>query len=226
MHSMLSPQPSSPTIAPLALVVVALEPSVIVLPIRRWALLNLVLRVEVGSVVARSVTTLVALVAVAAAAVALLARAVVVPVAVAGLKTCAASVMRTSLGAPDPMPAQEAGTLPPDVKPPLTWAEDIAARGCEWAHDRYTSADGAPRYEALAADGEEEGEVPAHIICKFNQPSARFGATAKGGRWQKAQSHHKPHDKQPPALSHRGASSTTTKTNDACGSVAHIHRRR
>ena len=31
MHSMLSPQPSSPTIAPLALVVVALEPSVIVL---------------------------------------------------------------------------------------------------------------------------------------------------------------------------------------------------
>ena len=92
MHSMLSPQPSSATIAPLALVVLALEPSVIVLLIRRWAILNLVLRVEVGSVVARSVTTLVALVAVAAVAVALLARAVVVPVAVAGLKTCAASV--------------------------------------------------------------------------------------------------------------------------------------
>lgn len=55
---------------------------------------------------------------------------------------------------PDPMPAQEAeSTLPPDVKPPLTWAEEIAARGHEWVHARYTSADGGPRYDALAADG-------------------------------------------------------------------------
>ena len=77
MHNMLSPQPPSPTIAPLVLVVVALEPSIK----RLLGLLNgLVLRVEVGSVVARLVTILVALVAAAVVAAPLWARAVVVPV--------------------------------------------------------------------------------------------------------------------------------------------------
>ena len=58
MHSMLSPQPSSLTIIPLPLVVVALVPGIVRL---RVLLKGLIRRAEIGSVVARLVTVLVAL---------------------------------------------------------------------------------------------------------------------------------------------------------------------